>query len=157
MPLQPSHHVETLLQGSILSQTHPLVFVVLSPLHLSQVASNPLTQFSYLRLHLWVHHCDVENLGRGIWVGRSARALALVLVFFLLIGGFPKDERVVVRVEDLEGRFGIVDFILGLDGIDESLKLDERTVFFLDEDDSGDFAEVGKNVVETIMIIVLWK
>lgn len=62
-----------------------------------------------------------------------------------------------MRVEDLEGGLCIVDLIFSLDGINEGLKLDESTVFFLDEDDSRHFSKVGENVVKAVMIIMFWE
>lgn len=60
-----------------------------------------------------------------------------------------------MRVEHLEVGLGIVDLILGLDGIEQVFVLYQCAVLLLDEDDLADPSEVGEDVVDAVMVIVL--
>ena len=62
-----------------------------------------------------------------------------------------------MRIENLEIGFCIVNLIFSLNRIKKSFKLDKRTVFFLDEDNFGHLSEVGKNVVKTVVVVMLRK
>ena len=57
-------------------------------------------------------------------------------------------------IEDFEVWLCIVYLIFCLDCIEKSLKLNQSTVFLLDEDDFGDSSKIGEDVVETIMVIL---
>lgn len=58
-------------------------------------------------------------------------------------------------IEDLECRFGVIEFILGLDGVEQCLELNQGAVLILDEDDLGDLAEVAEDVVHAIVVVDL--
>lgn len=60
-----------------------------------------------------------------------------------------------MRVENLEVGLGIVDLVLGLDGIEQVFVLNQCAVFLLDEDDLADPSEVGEDVVDAVMVVVL--
>jgi hypothetical protein len=76
-------------------------------------------------------------------------------VLLLVLADFFEDEALVVGVEDFEVGFGVVDFVFGLDGVEEGLEFDEGAAFLLDVDDLGDSAEVGEDVVEDVVVVVL--
>ena len=60
-----------------------------------------------------------------------------------------------MRVENLKVWLSVVDFVLCLDGIEESLELDQCATFLFDVDDLANPTEVGENVVEAVMVVVL--
>jgi hypothetical protein len=60
-----------------------------------------------------------------------------------------------VGVEDLEIGLGVVDLVLGLDGIEESLELYQSTTLLLDEDDLAYLSEVTEDVVNAVMVKAL--
>ena len=58
-------------------------------------------------------------------------------------------------VEHLEVGLGVVDLVLGLDGVEQVFILDQCAVLLLDEYDLADPAEVREDVVDAVMIVVL--
>lgn len=104
-----------------------------------------------------MHHGHIEDLRWRIGVQWSAITLTFVLVLFFLVGYLFEDETLIVWIKHFKIGFGVVDLIFCLDGTDKSLEFDEGTAFFFDEDDFGDFTEVGEDVIEAIMIILFWK
>lgn len=58
-------------------------------------------------------------------------------------------------VEHLEVGLGVVDLVLGLDGVEQVFILDQCAVLLLDEDDLADPAEVREDVVDAVVIVVL--
>ena len=58
-------------------------------------------------------------------------------------------------VEYLKNSFSIIDFILGLNRVDQRVIFYKRTEFLFDEDDLVDPAEIREDVVDAIMVILL--
>lgn len=58
-------------------------------------------------------------------------------------------------VEHLEVGLGVVDLVLGLDGVEQVFILDQCAVLLLDEYDLADPAEVREDVVDAVVIVVL--
>ena len=83
--LEPTHHVETVFKGLKLDETHPLVLVVLFPLHLSDPAAHTVAQLSDFCLSSWVDHRHVEHLRRRIRIRRPGKSITLVLVLLLVL------------------------------------------------------------------------
>lgn len=71
-----------------------------------------------------VQHRHVEDLRGRVGVDAS-RALALIVVFLFILAQFFENEGIVMGVKHFEGRLGIVDLVLGLDGTDLGLELDQ--------------------------------
>lgn len=65
---------------------------------------------------------------------------------------FLQDKCLIVGVEDLEIRLGIIDFVLCLDGIQQSFKFNKGATLLLDENDLADLAKVAKDVIDAIVI-----
>jgi hypothetical protein len=61
-----------------------------------------------------------------------------------------------VGVEYFEVGLRVVEFVLGLYSVKQSLKLDQGTIFLLDENDLADFSEIAEYIIDTIVIIVIW-
>lgn len=59
-------------------------------------------------------------------------------------------------VENFEAGLGVVEFIFGLDGVEEGLELDQGATFLLDEDDLADFSEVAEYVVHAVVVVIVW-
>lgn len=60
-----------------------------------------------------------------------------------------------MRVEHLEVRLCVVYLILGLDGVEQVFVLYKCAVFLLDEDYLADPSEIGEDVVDAVMVVVL--
>lgn len=58
-------------------------------------------------------------------------------------------------VEHFEVRLCIVNLIFSLNSIQKRLKLNEGTILFFDENNLTHPSEVAKNVVQTVMIVLL--
>ena len=58
-------------------------------------------------------------------------------------------------VEYLKNSFSIIDFILGLNRVDQRVIFYKRTEFLFDEDDLVDPAEIREDVVDAIVVILL--
>lgn len=101
-----------------------------------------------------VQHRHVEDLRGRVGVDAS-RALALIVVFLFILAQFFEDEGIVMGVKHFEGRLGIVDLVLGLDGTDLGLELDQGRIFVTYEDDLAHSPEVGEDVVETVVVVLL--
>ena len=76
-------------------------------------------------------------------------------MFLFILGQFFEDQTLVVRVKDLEVGLSVVDFILGLDGIEQVFILNKCAVLLLDEDYLADPSKVRKYVVDAIVVVVL--
>lgn len=149
------HRQQTLSQAPELHQTHPSVLPVLLPLHHPHRTTDTLAQFTDLLLEFRMDHGHVQYFRGWVEVGDLELSLTGVIMLFLILSDFLKHQCFVVGVEHLEDHLGVVEFILGLDSVKQSLKLNKSTVLFLDEDDLADPAEVGEDVVDAVVIVVI--
>jgi hypothetical protein len=78
----------------------------------------------------------------------------VVLKLFFVFGDFTQNQALVVRVEDFNFAFGVVDFILGLDSVHQGGILNEGAVFLFDVDDLANIAKILKDVKDTLVIVV---